>query len=113
MSGERTPTLEQVERLYSALTGLNSQASSTPDKARDLDEQVFPYFANLADACADIRLCLDKIQGWGPIATISLRSAVAEFDQLAIDWGWQRLAVPEPERTRYADLCRERFSLGG
>jgi nucleoside phosphorylase len=92
---DRSPTISQLVEVHGALWVFLLQ-SRYPD-----EDDFRRRFIHLADALGKVRPLIEHMEGWPTKIRRALLATVKAFDATAVLWGWERLAAPEPERSRF------------
>jgi hypothetical protein len=69
----------------------------------------FTWFIDLADAIRPIRPLAATCNGWPDKVRPALLEIIETFDTVAEDWGWGKLAEPEPRRSEYVKERIDRY----
>ena len=72
------------------------------------EDHVLRWFIRMADALRPVRSNLSGVRGWPHRVKQGLGLVIQSFDAMTIEWGWERVAEPEPARSAYLG-CRDSF----
>src|SRR5438094_703679 len=103
----RMPTVEQVRRLVEAIPpfinviGSQYLAGELEADCRKQEDTFLGPFTELADSIRPLRSSAGTMQGWPGRSDRAIGAIVAIFDAIAAKWGWEKVALPEPARTKH------------
>jgi hypothetical protein len=97
------PAVEELAELVEAYMRFNNQNSYSAKGTWVQEDNFLPFFSRLADAMRPIRTKIDSIEGWPPDIGHAIGVLLEHFDAITTEWGWERVAAPEPERSLYVN----------
>lgn len=105
------PSLDQLRAVADALGALFRQVEQSIwlSCCWQQEEHVEPWFVRMADALRPVRSQARSVQGWPHRVGRGLPLVIEAFDEVARDWGWERMADAEPERSNYRTERFRRF----
>ncbi|MGO9463383.1 MAG: hypothetical protein ACLQVF_04375, partial [Isosphaeraceae bacterium] len=106
---DHVPSIEVLVEIHQAVWGFYEKLQSQESPTSAQEEAVLPQFARLADALGEIRPVIYRASGWPTAVERALRRLVETFDAITQRWGWERVALAEPARSRFLDERRQWF----
>lgn len=97
--GMPVPSVESLREMYCALWGFAGRGSGKSHPAIAQESEYLPYVGRVVDTLEPIRPLLGRFQGWPVLTDRSVGYLTGAFDATIKRWGWERIAVPEPERS--------------
>ena len=97
----QAPEIDQVRLLRDRLQAFLNKSRSTCGICFMEESDFLPSFSGLSDALRPLRSIPAEVEGWPHRIFRALPAIVEEFDAVTREWGWERLAEPEPRRSAY------------
>jgi hypothetical protein len=106
---DRIPSLDALRDAHAALWGFYDRSRTSDGDPAVQEDELLVYVGRVVEALAPILPLIDSLSGWPHRTGRALRQAAKAFDQIIAGWGWEGLAVPEPDRSAEAERRRSRY----
>jgi hypothetical protein len=97
-SGEpdRVPSVNELTELLQAIQLLANHNRYTSRCTWVQEDESLRVFCRCANALRPLRPLVNSIDRWPPVVEQAISAIASTFDAIASDWGWERVAEPNP-----------------